>query len=437
MTGGGLLFLGASLIVAAFIIMSVRIYRERPDFVIKLLKYALIIAFAFVFSIASIAIGFRIDQRHSSTYSRSLKSVQQIWGGQVTQQPPFFSYTSTVREQYEDKKTGQLKYRTRQVQSSLGYHTQKTETVISKNLREKGLLVFPGYLLTFTGEYTMENSLNRTEDLSFNFPLPEGAGNISAITVTLDGKKYTGDSNLANGIQWGARMKPGEKHVIRVSYSAQGTASFTYALGNRKTEIKNLVAMLTTDFTDTVIPDGAMVPTSEKHSEVGKTLTWMGNNLVTGQNIALSLNISGNYGALISKMFFYSPLAIFLFLGYLVIFTVARQITLHPMHYLFILTGFFIYYLLGSYMMSYMGIIGAIVLSLVISTAIVLYYTVLINKGREVIWGTAFGLIIFQWIFSVAFFFPEHTGFTITIATVIAFIALMRATASIDWENKW
>ena len=158
---------------------------------------------------------------------------------------------------------------------------------------------------------------------------------------------------------------------------------------------------------------------------------------MTGQDIALDFQISGNYGALISKMFFYSPLAIFLFLGFLVIFSVARQLELHPMHYLFILTGFFIYYLLGSYMVSYMNIIGAILLSLAISTGIVLYYTMLIKKGKEITRGTAFGLIIFQWIFSVAFFFPEHTGFTITIASVIAFIALMRVTVSIDWQNKW
>ena len=263
MTGGGLLFLGASLIVAAFIIMSVRIYRERPDFVIKLLKYALITAFAVIFSIASIAIGFRISQRHASMYSRNLKSVQQIWGGQVTQQPPSFTYTKTISEQYEDKKTGELKIRTRQVQSNLGFHTQKTETAISKNLREKGLLKFPGYLLTFAGEYTIENTLGRSENLYFNFSLPDGAGNISAIGVTLDGKKYTGDSNLADGIQWAKRMQPGETHVLRISYSAQGTQSFTYALGNRKIEIKNLKAMLTTDFVDTRIPDGAMVPTSE------------------------------------------------------------------------------------------------------------------------------------------------------------------------------
>jgi len=44
---------------------------------------------------------------------------------------------------------------------------------------------------------------------------------------------------------------------------------------------------------------------------------------------------------------------------------------------------------------------------------------------------------LFQWVFSTAFFVPEHTGFLITIASIIAFLFLIRSTASVDWENKW
>lgn len=44
---------------------------------------------------------------------------------------------------------------------------------------------------------------------------------------------------------------------------------------------------------------------------------------------------------------------------------------------------------------------------------------------------------IFQWFFSAAFFFPEHTGLLITIASILAFVGLLKATADVDWENKF
>ncbi|MCL1834216.1 MAG: hypothetical protein FWG49_06915, partial [Leptospirales bacterium] len=129
--------------------------------------------------------------------------------------------------------------------------------------------------------------------------------------------------------------------------------------------------------------------------------------------------------------------ALFLFVGLLLVFSVSKGINLHPMHYLFMITGFFIFYLLGSYLVSYMNIIVAILVSLAVSTGIILYYTYLINKGKDIIRVSSFGVLLFQWVFSTAFFIPEHTGFLITIASIVAFLFLIRSTASVDWENKW
>jgi len=60
-----------------------------------------------------------------------------------------------------------------------------------------------------------------------------------------------------------------------------------------------------------------------------------------------------------------------------------------------------------------------------------------LSKGKNMIFIVIGGLGLFQWVFSIAFFFPAHTGFITTIASIISFIALMKATAVVDWENKW
>jgi len=61
----------------------------------------------------------------------------------------------------------------------------------------------------------------------------------------------------------------------------------------------------------------------------------------------------------------------------------------------------------------------------------------LIKKSNLMRKMTALSLGIFQWLFSLAFFFPEYTGLLITVASIVCFVVLMRQTADIEWENKW
>jgi hypothetical protein len=436
MTAGGLVFLGLCIIVGAFIIVSVRVYQVRPDLVKKLLRYALIGGIGLIFSVVAVAIGLRIDSRHSESYSRSLKSVSEIWGGAVEQAPPEFSYEGYTTEQYEDKNSGQMQFRKRLISTDMGFESQKLAVKIEPSVRTKGLLKFPGYMLRFTGEYEIKNLHAARKRVYFRFALPSGAGNITDIAVTVDGVAYTGDASLADGIDWQSEMNPGEKRTFSISYSAQGTAMFSYALALRQMQIRRLDVELSTGFADTVIPDGAMVPTRQDADGATTRVIWKGENLVTGQNIAMKFDIPGNYGKIVSKLFFYAPLAIFLFLGFLTVMTAARRIQLHPMNHLFIVTGFFIFYLLGSYLISYLHIVAAVFASLAVSTGIMAYYCFLTGKDRVLLRIVLAGAGIFQWVFSTAFFFPEHTGFLITVASIVAFIGLMRATAGVDWEDR-
>jgi hypothetical protein len=246
----------------------------------------------------------------------------------------------------------------------------------------------------------------------------------------------TQDSNLADGLQWQARLKPGETKTISVKYKAQGTGRFRYTLGQNKIALKELSYALETDFQETNIPNRAMVPTKQSADDQKTVLKWYEKDLITGQDIAVSFKIQGNYGALASELFFYAPLAMLLFTAMLVVFNGAKAIRLHPMHYLFLITGFFIFYLFGSYIVSYIKMIWGILLALALSTSLMVYYSYALGKDKALVKVVFFGALIFQWLFSLAFFFPAHTGFVITIGTIIAFTALIKATASIDWEDK-
>jgi hypothetical protein len=433
---GGMFFLGICFVLGAFIFVSVKIYTINPNFILKIIKYFLILFIWIFFSVISIVIGLRIDTRHNESFSRSLKSVNEIWGGNIIQNPPSLTFSGKLKEEYIGN-AGELKERVKTVDEGLAFESQKLSVLIKKNIRQKGLLIFPGYLLNFSGEYKIKNHRNKNSNVKFQLGLPFNAGNITDIKIEFDGKPYRGDSNLGNGIDWSGEMKENEEHTIAVQYQAQGTGSFNYSLANDKLEIKELNVHLETDFSDFIIPDLAMVPTTSNTDSKLSKLDWTSKNLITGQNISLEFFISGNYGKVASKLFLYSPLALLLFLGMLVLFSVAKEIHLHPMHYLFIIASFTIFYLLGSYLMTYMNIILGIFISLLVSSGIMIYYAKLINKSQYIVVLVAISAVIFQWFFSAAFFFPEHTGLLITIASILAFIGLLKATSEVDWENKF
>lgn len=316
-------------------------------------------------------------------------------------------------------------------------YAEAQEKYAYSNIRAKGLLKYAGYDLVFDGTYTIENLQNKSRKFYFNFPLPENAGNITNIKVELDQNSYSGDTNLANGFDWQGKLKPGEMRTFRIRYHAKGTDRFNYLLGTNQLEVRRLDIQLNTNFEDYLIPDNAMAPTGEASDNEHKQLLWQSDNLITGQNVAIEFKISGNYGAVASKLFYYSPLSLGLFTGLLLIMGIAKQTRLHPMHFLFLMTGFFIFYLFGSYVIGLLHILIGIFLALLLSTGIMLYYAYLIKRGRDLIYNVGFGAGMFQWIFSIAFFFPAYTGLLITIAAIIAFVVLMHSTAKVDWEHKW
>ncbi|MCB1176336.1 MAG: hypothetical protein KDK36_02045 [Leptospiraceae bacterium] len=434
---GGLTFLGFCLVVASFIIVSVRIYSVKPEFVLKILKYSLITAFWGIFSIAAIAIGARIDSRHKTSYSKIRESISTIWGGHIYQSPPGLTFNTQGEREYENKNTGEIQTQKTIISKGLSFEAQKLDIKILKNIRKKGLLVFPGYILEFKSEFTFKNNTGKPSMIYFNLELPSYAGNITDVNVELEGKPYTGDSNLADGIDWSGVLAKDESRTISISYKAQGTESFNYSIGSQKTEIKDFNVSIETDFEDFVVPSNALVPTNQVSDSSGAKFKWESKNLITGQNIALDFEVEGNYGEVASKLFLYSPLSMFLFVSSLLLITTAKAKHLHPMHYLFIIISFFIFYLLGSYLITYVNVFTGIIISLAVSSGIMLYYVYLLKKGNDLLTSILAAAFIFQWVFSIAFFFPEHTGLLITISTILAFIILLKYTAETEWENKF
>lgn len=436
-TASALVFFSFALVLAAFILVSVRLYQVKPQLVGKIMKYVIAIAIVSGFSVAAAVIGFRIHERHSSSYSKGMRMVKNIWGGSMVQRAPLFYHVTKKSEEYIDEKTGQTRTRLRSVNSDVAMASQKIDVEAKSNIREKGLLKFAGYNLTFKSEYTVVNPLNTVKNFNFVFYLPENSGNLSDVSVEVDGKPDTADDTFADGFEWSGVLKPGEKKTFTVQYNAQGTENFSYNIADKRMEIKDFAFTLQSDFPDYRISDGAMTPTEKNEDSKGFLLKWSAQQLITGQNISLEFVMRGNFGKTAANMFFYAPLSLFLFIGMLIITVVARGEKFHPMHVFFFTASMFVFYILGSYLISYVPVPVGIVASLAVSSGILFYYAYLLKRGKTFLQAVGVASLIFQWLFSTAFFFPAHTGFLITLGTIAAFFLLMRSTADIDWDEKW
>jgi hypothetical protein len=432
----GSLFLGFCLVLAAFIFVSVRLFQIKPDFVLKILKYLALGGFTTVFTVASLVIGYRIHERHTGTLSRSLKSVQQIWGGMAAQESPEF-YTQTIQTESLENANGKMQEKKTILKNHAGFQAQKINLDIQSNIRQKGLLKFAGYSFKFSGEFTIRNNSNRAEAYYFDFPLPQNVGNLTAVSVEADGKPFTADTNLANGINWSGLLQPGEAHVFAIKYQAQGTEQFNYSLSRRQTQMGEFMAQIRTDFSRIEVPEKAMVP-AEVASDAGQSkYTWKGSQLIAAQDVALKFEIPGNYGAIAAKILLYAPVGLWLFMAMFLLLTISRGENLHLMHFVMILAGFFTMPLLASYLFDMVPMILGLVISLAVSTGIMMYYGILLKRGRRLLSSLGLSAAAFQWVFSLAFFLPEYTGFIVTLAGIASLVLLMRATASTQWEGKW
>lgn len=437
-TFSGMVFLALCIVFAAFIIVSVRVWQNNPNLVKKIFRLVIVLGIYMSISVSAVILGLRVDDRHRSSYRKGLKAVEQIWGGHIISSIPSFYYNEKTVKEYFDKHASELKKRVSTIEKKMGIAAHEVKIKISKNEREKGLLKFAGYTLNFTGSADFINTSNKAKEMNISIALPSGAGNITDLMALKNGKEYKDDANLSDGIDWQGKMAPGEKISFVWKYTARGSDRFRYAMGkNSRTELGLLNVTIETDFTNIDFPDNSMAPTSFSQDNQKSNIVWESQKLITGQDISLSFKIPGNWGKIVPRLFYFSPLSLFLFFGMIMISIISMQAKMHPMQWLLIGSGFLVFPLLSSYLFTYVHILLGMGIGLMVSTGLILWYVNMLPQGSQLIKTIALSCAGFQWLFSVAFLFPEHTGLMLTLIVILSLAWLMSRTAKTNWEEKW
>ncbi|MBD3285644.1 hypothetical protein GF359_04220 [candidate division WOR-3 bacterium] len=405
----------------------------------KALRYVIVAIIYVVFTLAAVVLGCRVQVKNTSVLESNRADVYDHWGSAIAQYAPTISFLFEPAR-YNSK--GELV-----TDAVMEYETPESniDVEIISSPRTSGKMRFPGYQVSFNATYVFSNPFDAALPAHFNMMLPQDTEleSLDSLEITVDGEIYNEDHNYANGIDWEKNMAPGETHTITVTYNSRGTGNWEYVLSNYRDLIPLFKLHLTTDFVNIDYPEGTMAADTMviDKDEGTADLTWTLKNSITGQNIGVVIPEPVDVGKATANIMYFVPLGLIFFLGIILLLTSIKGTPLHPMHYLFLTGGFFVFHVLMSYLPTLMqemasGVLWAFLISFAASALMTLIYSTLIRKGKVVIWSTALGIALFQVGFSLAQFVPKFRGLILALIIIAGLGIAMGFTARVDWKGK-
>ena len=398
-------------------------------------------ALIFIFGCTSIAwmiLGSTIMDRTRASDQRLENHVASTWGTAQVQAPPTakFSWWETVP--VKAREDGKDIVRNEQVERTSSFSLDSTQLKVNLNLdyRQKGLLWYSTYVVDFAGDYTFHNSSGVPGTITLRLPLPAEKALYDGLTMTFNGQRVPVSID-GNGAVAKLDFKPGDPAALHLSYRSQGLGSWRYKLADAVAQVHNFDLSMRTNFKDIDFADDTLSPTAKVPTPEGWDLTWHYSDLLSGFQIGMDMPEKLQPGPLAGQISFFAPVSLFFFFFLMFIITTMRGIDLHPMNYFFLATAFFAFHLLLAYLVDHISIHAAMVISSIVSIALVVSYLRLVVGIRFAAFEAGTAQLIYLVVFSHAFFWKGFTGLAITIISVITLFVVMQATGRIRWSEKF
>ncbi len=389
-----------------------------------------------------------LRRTYSSDQSLSAQ-VAQLWGSPQSQTAPSFYYEVLKSSRQEVVQSGKRESRIETVteRQEVPIESSKVDARLSLDYRQKGLLWYSTYKVSFSGAYSFKNVSGQRQVIKCRFPLPAqqaiydnfkltvGDRVVSNVAPSADADSLSRTYSYTNAVVESLDLAPGETGKLTVSYDSQGMTDWSYEFGSGVTQVKNLFLTITTDFDDIDFPSGSISATEKHKLAHGWELVWRFNNLLTGYKVGIVLPKKLNPGPWVSEVTFFAPVSLFLFFFTLFIVSTIKRIRIHPMNYFFIGSGFFSFHLLMAYLVDHISVHLAFTISALVSVFLVVSYMRLVVSKKFAFTEVAISQLMYLVFFSYTFFWEKFTGLTITILSILTLFVLMQYTGRIDWEG--
>lgn len=401
--------------------------------ILRLVAIALILCIA---TIAWFVLGASVTARSGEFDSRLANEVAQLWGGPHRQVAPSILIE---RERQETETVNDKTIRRMVVEHEpLPLASSRIDADLRLDHRQKGLLWYDTYTVSFTGQYTAFNRESGPRRLVARLAFPSKEALYDQFTVRFNGVDAPPLTDLSRGVEVRSTVPPGAEVRLEVRYVSRGLDEWRYALAESGvSQVHNLTLRLRTDFEKVDFPAGTMSPTSRAATANGEQLEWRFASLVTGQAIGVDLPARTNPGPLAARITFFAPVSLLFFVTVLVILGILGGENLHPMNYAFVSAAFFAFHLLLAYLVDHVQIHVAFTVSALTSILLVVTYLRVVAGTRFALVRAGLAQLVFLVFFSYAFFFEGFTGLTVTIGSIVTLFILMQATARVDWSRTF
>jgi inner membrane protein involved in colicin E2 resistance len=375
-------------------------------------------------------------QRTTSSWEKLHQEVRSLYGDSLVIRAPRMEHVEM--EPYEVLENGVHVTRYNRKVSEIDPGTQRVHVQIALDQRKKGTLWFPTFKAAFHGTYVFPIPRKyQNETVHLFSPFGNNNAIYRNIRVTVNGRPRKDISAFLKNEPVEV-ASPGEEVTFEVAYNTTGMGDVRYLLSpdsDAVRQIHSLLVQMQTDFENYDLVDNTLSPTNTAVTESGMALSWKLENAVTGKEIGITIPNRLNPGEILSRITFFAPVPLLFFFFIMMMVSILKGISIHPMHYFFLATAFFSFHLIFSYYSDHMNIYVAFAVASVVSIALTASYLRLFTPA-----GFAFGIapvaqFIYLVVFSFSFFFKGTSGMIGATFAVLTLAVMMQLTGKLNWEE--
>lgn len=394
-------------------------------------------------SVAWTALGSSLIARTGQFDGRLGREVELLWGGPHRQvaphawilRPDMDTETAVTTDEAGRVVRKQV---SKPVLRSVPAVLESTRATVDLDLehRQKGLLWYATYTVTFKAAYRFRNPDREARELRVRFPLPAQNALFDDFVFSVDGRPVGPASDVSKEITAATNAASDGVVTFDVQYRSRGLGTWTYAFAeNGVAQVRDFNLAMRTNFRDIDFPPGTVSPGEKTDTLGGTVLTWRFANLISGQAIGMELPEKLNPGPFAARVTFFAPVSLLFFLAVMVMLGTTSGPLLHPMHYWFIAAAFFAFHLLLAYLVDQVSVHVAFATAAAVSLALVVSYLRIVTGMRRALVSAGAAQAVFLVLFSYAFFFEGFTGLAITVGAILTLFVLMQMTARVSWDD--
>jgi len=395
------------------------IMSKKPNTITTPRLFAIGVIFVAV-SISWIALGTKLSIRNEDSTARAKSSVNGLWGPQQNQAHPRIWHTAFPNSPNR---------------SYVQPVSSNVDIILHYEPKKKGLSWNSTYTSDFSAIYQIQNTSKSERIFHIHFSLPSESHSYYDFIFQIGDDVRKDIMPSSGAIQQKVSVSGEEIVSLKVSYRSRGMDRWSYHLGNVE-RISNFKLNMQANFENIDFPEGSSSPTSREYDQSADTwqLTWSYPDVIRPQRIAMQMPKIKDAGLIASKVSFFAPVSLLFFFSVIIIFSLIKGISLHPMNYVFLAAGFFSFHLLFAYLADLVPLHLAFLIASATSLALIGSYVQAVG-GKSLIKIAAPAQFAYLVLFSYSFLFDGVTGLTIAVGSIITLALVMRATAKVDWTQ--